>query len=388
MRRSTVLVVAFLVVMALMVSGVFAQSETGAITGTVSDPTGAVVPNAKITVKGTTTGSVRTATTNSSGAYTVTNLQPAEYTVTAEVSGFATLQQAVTVTVGGRVGVDLQLQVGATGTTIEVAENATTVNVATQTLSYTVDQTQLRELPTLTRNPYALVAAAGNVSDAGAGGRGVGFAINGQRESGTNVLLDGSANNNEFTAGVGQSVPLDSIQEFSVLTGSFTAEFGRASGGVVNVVTKSGTNAFHGTGYAFNRVSSLASNGFNNNAYSIPKSVFDRNQFGYSIGGPAVKNKLFFFSSTEWIRVRSMATSEVMLPDASLIAASPANTQQFFQTYGKLAPGANILNRYSINQITALGGNLCGTTAACSALNLSWACGAQRWRAASQCGRR
>ena len=369
MRRTTVFALAFLVVMALMVSSAFAQSETGAITGTVTDPTGALVPNAKITVKGTTTGFVRTATTGSSGSYSITNLQPAEYTVTAEVSGFATLQQAVTVTVGGRVGLDLQLQVGATGTTIEVAENATTVNVATQTLSYTVDQTQLRELPTLTRSPYSLVAAAGNVSDAGAGGRGVGFAINGQRESGTNVLLDGSANNNEFNAGVGQSVPLDSIQEFSVLTGSFTAEFGRATGGVVNVVTKSGTNAFHGTGYEFNRVSDLASNGFNNNAYGIARSVFDRNQFGYSLGGPAIKNKLFFFSSTEWIRVRSMATSEVMVPDASLIAASAANTQQFFATYGKLASGATILNRYSINQITALGGNLCGTTAACSGLN-------------------
>ncbi len=351
--------------------GAFAQSETGAITGTVSDPSGAVVPNAKITIKGTTTGSIRTVTTNASGLYTVTNLQPAEYTVTAEVAGFATLQQAVTVTVGSRIGVDLQLQVGTTGTTVEVAENVTAVNTATQTLSYTVDQAQLRELPTLTRSPYALVAVAGNVSDAGAGGRGVGFAINGQRESGTNVLLDGSANNNEFTAGVGQSVPLDSIQEFSILTGSFTAEFGRASGGVVNVVTKSGTNAFHGTGYEFNRVSALASNGFNNNAYGIPKSVFDRNQFGYSVGGPAVKNKLFFFSSTEWIRVRSMAVNEVMIPDTSLIAASAPATQQFFQTYGKLDPGATILNRYSTSQIAALGGNLCGTTAACNALNPS-----------------
>src|ERR1039457_1883755 len=371
MRRSIVIYVAFFVVMAVMASSAFAQSETGTITGTVTDPTGAVVPNAKITVKSSTTGSVRTITTNASGSYTITNLQPAEYTVTAEVAGFATLQQAVIVTVGGRVGLDLQLQVGATGTTIEVAENATTVNVASQTLSYTVDQTQLRELPTLTRNPYALVAAAGNVSDSGSGMRGVGFAINGQREAGTNVLLDGAANNNEFSAGVGQSVPLDSIQEFSVLTGSFTAEFGRATGGVVNVVTKSGTNAFHGTGYEFNRVSDLASNGFNNNAYGIPRSVFDRNQFGYSIGGPAVKNKLFFFSSTEWIRVRSMANTQVIVPDPSLIAASAPNTQQFFSRFVKLDPGATVLARYSINQITALGGNLCGTNAACNALSPS-----------------
>src|ERR1035441_9036928 len=110
MRRSIVIYVAFFVVMAVMVSSAFAQSETGTITGTVTDPTGAVVPNAKIIVTGATTGSVRTITTNASGSYTITNLQPAEYTVTAEVAGFATLQQAVIVTVGGRVGLDLQLQ--------------------------------------------------------------------------------------------------------------------------------------------------------------------------------------------------------------------------------------------------------------------------------------
>ena len=362
----------FVLLLALLACGflAFAQSETGTITGTVTDPTGAVVPDAKITVAGASTGSViRTISTTSAGLYTVTNLQPAQYIVTAEAPGFTTLQKGVEVTVGSRVALDLQLQVGQTGTTIEVAETATTVNTETQTLSSTLGQTELRELPTLTRDPYALVATSGNMSDAGAGGRGVGFAINGQRESGTNVLLDGSANNNEFNAGVGQSVPLDAIQEFSVLTGNFTAEFGRASGGVVNVVTKSGTNEFHGTAYEFNRVSALASNGFNNNAYEIPKSVFTRNQFGYSLGGPAIKNKLFFFSSTEWIRVRSIATYEVMTPDEDLIAASAANTQQFFQTYGKLASGATILDRYSVNQLTALGGNLCGSNAGCNSLN-------------------
>ena len=133
--------------------------------------------------------------------------------------------------------------------------------------------------------------------------------------------------------------PLDSIQEFSILTNNFTAEFGRASGGVVNVVTKSGTNQFHGTAYEFNRVSDLSSNSFNNNAYGLPKSVFTRNQFGYSAGGPIKKDKLFVFSSTEWIRIRSNANTEVVLPDANLIAAAAPNTQQFFSTYGKLAPG-------------------------------------------------
>src|SRR5205085_3398899 len=110
------------------------------------------------------------------------------------------------------------------------------------------------------------VALAGNVSDAGVGTRGAGVAINGQRESSTNILLDGASNNNEFNGNVGQQVPLDSVQEFSVLTSNFTAEYGRASGGVVNVVTKSGTNEYHGTAYEFNRVSRFSSNTFQNNA--------------------------------------------------------------------------------------------------------------------------
>ena len=134
-----------------------------------------------------------------------------------EAGGFTSFKQMVTVTVGAKVGLDVALSVGESSTIIEVSEPAVQVNTETQTLSTTVSQTELRELPTLTRNPYSLVALSGNASDAGAGGRGVGFAINGQRESSTNVLLDGSANNNEFSAGVGQQVPLDSVQEFSIL---------------------------------------------------------------------------------------------------------------------------------------------------------------------------
>ncbi len=118
-----------------------------------------------------------------------------------------------------------------------------------------VNERELRELPNLTRNPYQFVALSGNVSDAGMGTRGAGVAINGQREASTNILLDGAANNDEFGGNIGQQIPLDAVQEFSVLTANFTAEYGRASGGIVNVVTKSGSNSFHGTAYEFNRVS-------------------------------------------------------------------------------------------------------------------------------------
>ena len=362
--------VLFVTLSALFACILYGQAETAQITGTVYDPSGAAIPNASVTIRSVNTGAARVLTTSVTGSYLATDLLPGDYIVSATASGFVQVQQRVTTTVGAKTALDLHLEVGKASTVVEVTSAPVQVNTETQTLSTVVDQTELRELPTLTRNPYALVAVSGNVSDGGVMNRGVGFAINGQRESSTNVLLDGAANNDEFTTGPGQSVPLDSIQEFSILTNNFTAEFGRASGGVVNVVTKSGTNDFHGTAYEFNRVSDLSSNTFNNNAYGLPKSVFVRNQFGYSAGGPIQKDKLFFFSSTEWIRIRSNAITEVVVPDANLISAAAPNTQQFFSTYGKLAPGANVLSTYSINQISsAQGSPFCGASSACGALN-------------------
>ena len=345
---------------------VFAQTETGAITGTVMDPTGAVVPNAKVTLKNAATNAVRSSTTSTSGNYTITNLPPAVYTLVVEAPGFSTSQRNVTVEVGSRVGVDVQLSVGQTGTTVEVVEAAATVNTETQTLGGVVNTQQIVELPTLSRNPYALIATVGNVSGATPDGRGVGYAINGQRAASTNIMLDGTANNDEFTATVGTNVPLDSVQEFSVLTNNFTAEYGRATGGIVNVVTKSGTNNFHGTAYEFNRLSKLASNSFDNNANGLPKQVFTRNQYGYSLGGPAVKDKLFFFTSTEWIKVRSQATRTVYVPTDQFIALAAPNTQSFFKTYGGLSSNVVNLGSFSKADFLARGLDVCKGQAAAS----------------------
>src|SRR5262249_17204031 len=156
-----------------------------------------------------------------------------------------------------------------------------------QEVSSIVNSKEVVDLPTLTRNPYDLVATASNVqqdSQAGVGDmRGAGFAINGQRSASTSILLDGAENVDQYTATVGQPIPLDPVQEFRVITNGMTAEYGRAAGGVVNVATKSGTNQFHGTAYEFNRISALASNTYNNAANDISKPTFTRNQFGYSI---------------------------------------------------------------------------------------------------------
>jgi outer membrane receptor protein involved in Fe transport len=352
----------------------FPQAETGQIVGTVTDPSGAFIPGAKVTVRSIATGTERTGTTSDAGTFTFPNLQPDVYEVSATAPGFNTLRQQTTVTVGTKVGLDLKLEVGKAETVVEVTGTsaAITVNTESQTIAQVLSTQQILELPTLTRNPYNLIVTSGNVSEDDPSGRGAGVSINGLRSSGTNVLLDGVANNNEFDAAVGQTTPLDSVQEIGIITNNFTAEYGRADAGVINVTTKSGTNQFHGTAYEFNRVSDLASNSFNNNAYGLDKPVFVRNQFGFSVGGPVKKNKLFFFSNTEWTRVRSAAAFTDIVPAPQLIAASAPNTQAIFSTYGKLGSTTSVLGTFSRNQLTALGSDPCGgssATGGCLAYN-------------------
>src|SRR5262249_27905100 len=156
------------------------------------------------------------------------------------------------------------------------------VNTETATVGTVVDAQLVNQLPTVNRNPYTFAANVGTASDADPSGRGVGVSFNGLRAAGPNRLLHCAANNDEITPSVGQTVPLDSVAEYSVLTNNFTAEYGRASSGVVNLATKSGSNNFHGSLYEYNRVSRLSSNDFFDNANGNPKATFVRNIFGGS----------------------------------------------------------------------------------------------------------
>jgi outer membrane receptor protein involved in Fe transport len=166
-------------------------------------------------------------------------------------------------------------------------------------------------LPTLTRNPYDFVALSGNVSfdDQVPNTRGAqGFAINGQRASSTNILLDGAANNDEFTASVGEPIPLDAVQELSVITSNFSAQYGRATGGIVNVVTMSGSNEFHGSVDYFFRNESMTTRTVDQEARGIARSPFSRHQPAVSLGGPIRNNASQFFFAGEYTRVRSTKT--------------------------------------------------------------------------------
>lgn len=349
----------------LFISGTVAsaQLETGQISGTVLDQTGAAVPGASVAIKNLGTNSVRNTVSSPTGAFEVSGLEPAIYQVTVTAASFKAYNATVEVTVGGHATVDAKLSVSATVTEVQVVgEGGAQVNTQTQELSQIVDSKQLAQLPSLTRNPYDFVSISGNVSSgdnttnsANSGqnltNRGVGYAINGQRESGTEILLDGAENVSIFSVAVGEDIPMDSVQEYSVLTNNYSAEYGRASGGVVNVTTKAGTNSIHGSAWGYNRLSAYTANTYANDAANAaagpcggpssanpcpdPKGIYTRNQFGYAAGGPIIKNKLFIFESTEWTRVRSAASESEEIFDPGFIALLPTNIQNYYKSYGQ-----------------------------------------------------
>jgi hypothetical protein len=359
----TRLIVFFAVVLvsvSLSSQSAWSQAETGSIAGTVTDATGAVIPNATVTAKSVATGAERTVQAASTGQYLIQGLAPGIYDVTVSSGNFQSFKSRAEVTVGGKLTLDAQLSLSAHRTTVEVVgAGGATVNTQSQELSQLVDTTQMAQLPSLNRDPYDFVALSGNVSNAdetsnggapnntGASvgqnltGYGVGYSINGQRETGTEILLDGVENVGIFSDVAGQPVPADSIQEFSIITNNFGPEYGRASGGVVNVDTKHGSNDIHGSAYEFNRLSAYTANTFGNDAENAaagsivaPKGIYTRNQFGYDAGAPIIKNKLFVFFSEEFVRVRSDSSQTEEILDPSFISLLPGNIQSYFSKFG------------------------------------------------------
>jgi outer membrane receptor protein involved in Fe transport len=329
----------------------WAQTETGTITGTITDPSGAVILKATVTVREASTGTVRTSVSDSSGVYAITNLLPSNYEVTVEAPGMKKTAERIQLTVGQRLGLNFKMELGPASTTVEVSGGgAVQVNTETQQIGSEINSQEVMELPTLNRNPYSLVTTAASVSEDDPSGRGAGVSINGLRSAGTNILLDGASNNDEFDATVGQTVPLDSLQELSIITNSFGAEYGRATAGVINVVTKSGSNSWHGSAYEAGRWSGISANTYFNNAQDpiIPKPVYTRNQFGGSIGGPIKKDKLFFFFNPEWTRVRSAEVTTGMIADSALIGLLAPNSQSFFSTYGVPRSGLRTLGTVTL----------------------------------------
>jgi hypothetical protein len=337
-------VLTFTLSLAILGGHAYGQADTGQLAGTVTDPSGAIVPGATVTVTNAGTNAVRTVQTSSNGTYTLGSLPAAIYKVVIQAPGFQPLKAQVEVTVGGHAPLDAKLSVGGTTQSVEVTDlGGAQVTTDSDELSEIITPQQVKQLPSLTRNVYDFVAIAGNVSngDSSQGhvqnstNNGVGFSINGQRSSGTEILLDGVENTELFGDVVGIHVPIDSIAEYRVTTSNFEPQYGRASGGVVNVVTASGTNAFHGTLTEFNRLAAYTANSVTNSLAGTPKGGYTRNQFGFFASGPIVKDKLFFAAGSEWLRVRSSANVQAYVLTPQVQPYLAANVQAFLKQYGQ-----------------------------------------------------
>ena len=305
-----------------------AQVAGGTLTGTITDRSGAEIPNAQIVIKDLATGIERTVTTNKDGFYIAANLLPAEYQVTISASGFNTeIKTGIKINVGAQQEFNLTLQVGTVTHRVEVTAEAPALQLASSDISATVQATTVRELPLNGRSWTDLAALQPGVdtiqtqpsfsSGADRGNRGFGqqLTISGARPQQNNYRLDGISLNDYANGApgsvLGGSLGVDAIQEFSVLTSNYSAEYGKTSGGVINAITRSGTGAFHGSAYEFLRNSALDARNFFDGP-QIPS--FKRNQFGGSIGGPIIPQRTFFFFDYEGIRQAKGITAVTTVP--------------------------------------------------------------------------
>ena len=319
------------VVLALLTGTVWAQGA-GEIAGLVTDPTGAVISGATVTLTNSATGERRTTITAGTGNYRFPELPVVgTYAVSVSPKGFkSTKIQGIVVSVGITANADLKLELGAASEQVTVEASAETVQTTESSVSQLVDRNIWQSMPLEVRNQNSFIdLVAGAVPSGDDNGNGRGAAVNGTREGAGSYLVEGADNNEQGQAGRGQlsaydkggastSISPDAIQEYRVITNSFSAEYGKGGGFITDTVLKSGTNKWHGSLFEYNRIQALAANDwFSNNAEVKDRLV--RNQFGGSIGGPIYKDKTFFYATAELHRVRQTSPSAVV----------SATTQQF-----------------------------------------------------------
>ncbi|MDA2933726.1 TonB-dependent receptor [Acidobacteria bacterium AH-259-D05] len=309
-----------------------AQGTQGTISGVVKDVTGGVMPGVEVTVTNVETGIDRSTITNDLGGYQAVNLAVGEYELRAELPGFqTTIRRGITLTVGRHAVVDLVLEVGEVVQEIIVTGEAALVETTSSTLEGLIDDKKLRDLPLNARSFIDLVTlTTGTTFSAGATSATKGFgqkiSISGQRYNNNAFLLDGAVINDATgTTGsaAGLMMGVDTVREFSVITSGYSSEYGRHTGGVINAVTKSGTNSFHGSAFEYLRNDNLDARNFFDRDPSNPTvrsdpPEFKRNQFGFTLGGPIVKDQSFFFGSYEGLRERLGITQNLDVPGRAM----------------------------------------------------------------------
>lgn len=317
-RNTFARIVLMLGLLALSTSWVWAQGGSGELTGLVADPSGAVVPNAQVTLTNSATGDKRTTVTTAAGVYRFSALPiVGTYTLQTSSKGFKAVKiDNIVVSVGTITNQDIKLELGTGSEEVTVEAGAQLVQATDASISQLVDRRVWQNMPLEARNANDFInLVAGAVPEQIAGGTFRGAAVNGTRTGTGNYMIDGVDNNEQGQGGVsicgtacGQggantSISPDAIQEYRVITHDFNAEYGKAGGFVTDTVLKSGVNTWHGSAFEYNRVQALTANDwFSNNKNARDHLV--RNQFGGSIGGPIIKDKTFFFLTAEAHRLR------------------------------------------------------------------------------------
>ena len=305
----------------LFAAAAFAQG-TATIVGAVSDSSDAVVPAAEITLTNEATGVARKAAADTAGRFGFTRVPVGNYRLSVSAAGFKRSEmRAVNLTAEQTLQLNVTLELGEVNQSVDVSDSYTALETATSTLRSVVRRELIEDLPLNGRNALQLqTLLPGAVRQAGARtsfSQEDGISVNGSRGNDNNTLVDGGHNNDVYT-GVPTSVPNpDALQEFSVLSNNFSAEYGRGSGSIVSAVTKSGTNAIHGTAYEFLRNDALDARSYFAHASLVDKQRLRRNQFGASIGGPAVRDRTFWFASWESLREsRAVTQTGLLVPTA------------------------------------------------------------------------
>jgi Carboxypeptidase regulatory-like domain/TonB-dependent Receptor Plug Domain len=294
------------------------HAQTASINGTVTDPSGAVVPAATISVINEATNATRETQTGETGTYSIPSLAPGVYDITIAKTGLRTVKfAAVTLTVDQALTLDGKLEVSSAAVTVTVeGTNVVPIDTTDSQISNVVDQKQIAALPLILRDPYQLVLLTPGTTYTNTGSGG--FSINGGRDRNNNFQLDGTNNNDPGVPGAGlATLNPDATEEFRVITNSYLPEFGRNSSAVIDIITRSGTNDFHGDVYYFGRWNALGARDFFNTPDTGPQSPYVRNTFGASVGGPVIKNKLFFFFNYEGNRFATATTTVATVPDAA-----------------------------------------------------------------------
>jgi len=309
-----------------------AQAVTGTILGLITDATGSVMPGTTVTLTNTGTGQVRSVTTDANGEYTVPSLPTGKYTVKAELSGFKTVTVPdVTLGVDQHYRVNLKLEVGAVEESVTVTGSSPLIQTSTSELGTTVSEEQIKTLPlngrnfvNLTRTVPGVVRGVPGANIDGAGSlawrASASFSANGQRPRDNNYMLDGVDNNETWLQTVVLFPSVDALDEFKLQTSTYSAEFGRSLGGVVNLQIKSGANQMHGSAFEFLRNSKFDENNYFNDLAGRPKPDFSQHQYGGTISGPIVKDKTFYFFDYQGYHVNQGATYTSTVPSAKMRA--------------------------------------------------------------------